>query len=86
MHRVHPAGLYAGALEGPEVPDYRLETAYPDGAVVTVDDPYRFWPTVGELDLYLFGEGRDESLWRWLGAHPMTHQGVDVVVFSDSLQ
>ena len=34
MHRVHPAGVFAGVLEGPDVPDYRLETTYPDGAVV----------------------------------------------------
>ncbi len=26
MHRVHPSGLFAGALEGPDIPDYRLET------------------------------------------------------------
>jgi len=53
MRRVHPAGVFAGALEGPDVPDYRLETYYPGEAgevVVTADDPYRFWPTLGELD------------------------------------
>ena len=33
------------------------------------DDPYRFLPTLGELDLYLIGEGRHEELWRTLGAH-----------------
>ena len=31
MRRVHPAGLFAGALEGPDIPDYRLETSYPGG-------------------------------------------------------
>ncbi|MFI1851178.1 1,4-alpha-glucan branching enzyme [Streptomyces sp. NPDC020480] len=39
-------------------------------------DPYRFLPALGELDLHLIGEGRHEELWRALGAHPMTHQGV----------
>ena len=57
MGRVHPAGLFAGALEGPDIPDYRLETAYPDGTVVAVDDPYRFWATLGPLDLHLLAEG-----------------------------
>jgi len=52
MRRVHPAGLFAGTLEGPDIPDYRLEVSYPDGTVVEVDDPYRFWLTVGELDLH----------------------------------
>ena len=67
MSRVHPAGVFAGVVEGPGVPDYRLETAYPDGVVVVLDDPYRYWPTLGELDLYLMGEGRHEGLWRHLG-------------------
>ncbi|ANW18006.1 1,4-alpha-glucan branching enzyme [Streptomyces clavuligerus] len=39
-------------------------------------DPYRFLPTLGDLDLHLIREGRHEELWRALGAHPMTHQGV----------
>ena len=50
MSRVHPAGVFAGVVDGPGVPDYRLETAYPDGVVVVLDDPYRYWPTLGELD------------------------------------
>ena len=75
MHRVHPAGLFAGALEGPDVPDYLLETAYPDGTVVEVDDPFRFWPTLGPLDLHLLAEGRHEGLWRHLGAQVRIHQG-----------
>ncbi|HEV7974616.1 1,4-alpha-glucan branching protein GlgB [Amycolatopsis sp.] len=59
-------GLFAGAL--PEHPgDYRLEIDY-DGNVVTADDPYRWLPTVGELDLHLIGEGRHERLWDVLGA------------------
>ena len=76
MHRLHPAGLFAGALEGPDIPDYRLEATYPDGTVVEIDDPYRFWPTLGELDLHLLAEGRHEGLWRHLGAQVRVHQGV----------
>ena len=82
MHRVHPAGLFAGVLEGPDVPDYRLETTYPDGTVVEVDDPYRFWPTLGELDLHLLAEGRHEGLWRHLGAQVRVHQGTSGTSFA----
>ena len=54
----------------PQVPDYRLEVAY-DGPPRTVDDPYRFLPTLGEIDLHLIGEGRHEELWtRPRRAHP----------------
>src|SRR5205085_879388 len=38
-----------------------------DGTVV--DDPYRYPPTLGDLDLHLIGEGRHERLWDVLGAH-----------------
>ncbi|TMD98398.1 MAG: 1,4-alpha-glucan branching enzyme, partial [Chloroflexi bacterium] len=58
-----------------QLPDYRLEVAHPEHRVV-IDDPYRFWPTLGDLDLHLFGEGRHEALWRSLGCHPRVHQGV----------
>ena len=34
-----------------------------------VDDPYRWLPTLGEMDLHLIGEGRHERLWDVLGAH-----------------
>ena len=82
MRRVHPAGVFAGALEGADVPDYRLEVTYPDGAVVEVDDPYRFWPTLGELDLHLLAEGRHEGLWRHLGAQVRVHQGTSGTSFA----
>ncbi|MEJ2857079.1 MULTISPECIES: 1,4-alpha-glucan branching protein GlgB [unclassified Saccharothrix] len=65
-------GLFEGDL--PEHPgDYRLEVAYP-GATVEVDDPYRWLPTVGELDQHLIGEGRHERLWDVLGAHVRTYE------------
>ena len=41
----------------------------------TLGDPYRYWPTLGELDLYLLNEGRHERPWERLGAHPMFHGG-----------
>ena len=37
-----------------------------------VADAYRFLPTLGEMDLHLFPEGRHERLWEILGAHPRT--------------
>ncbi|MCC5971727.1 MAG: 1,4-alpha-glucan branching protein GlgB [Pararhodobacter sp.] len=46
------------------------------------DDPYRFAPVLGDLDLHLIGEGRMQRLWRVLGAHPMQHQGVSGVHFA----
>lgn len=60
-------GIWVAVLPDTEVPDYRLEVTY-GTETTTVDDPYRFLPTVGDLDLHLIGEGRHEELWRVLGA------------------
>jgi len=49
---------------------------------VDVVDPYRFWPTLGEVDLHLLGEGRHERLWAVLGSRPIEHQGVEGVAFA----
>ena len=56
-------------LERGHVPDYRLEVTYEDHEPQIMDEPYRYLPTVGEVDLHLIGEGRHESLWDVLGAH-----------------
>ncbi|MFK4070689.1 1,4-alpha-glucan branching enzyme [Streptomyces sp. NPDC029674] len=68
-------GLFSGVLPLPAIPAYALRVRY-DGRDTEVQDPYRFLPALGELDLHLIGEGRHEELWKALGAHPMTHQGV----------
>ena len=63
-----PRRTVRGAFKGPDIPDYRLETAYPDGTVPEVDDPFRFWPALRPLDLHLLAGGRHEGLRRRLGA------------------
>jgi 1,4-alpha-glucan branching enzyme len=66
--RVHDAGgLFSGVVPGPPS-DYRLAVRYGE-RVDIVDDPYRWLPTLGEVDLHLIGEGRHERLWGVLGAH-----------------
>ncbi len=82
LDQVHPAGLFEGTLDGTTPPaSYRLEVTYASGSF-TIDDPYRFWPTIGELDQYLLGEGRHERLWQKLGAHEMTVDGVAGTAFA----
>jgi 1,4-alpha-glucan branching enzyme len=76
MSLVHPAGLFEGELAGSAAPDYRLDVTYRHGLRVTIEDPYRFWSTLGPWDLHLFGEGRHQGLWRHLGAHVRLHEGV----------
>lgn len=68
-------GFFSGLLPLRTVPEYALLVTY-DDTEIELQDPYRFLPTLGELDLHLIGEGRHEELWKALGAHPMTVQGV----------
>jgi 1,4-alpha-glucan branching enzyme len=82
LDQVHPAGLFEGALDGATVPPaYRLEVTY-DAGTFTIDDPYRFLPTIGELDQHLLGEGRHERLWQALGAHERVVDGVAGTAFA----
>ncbi|MCV7175328.1 1,4-alpha-glucan branching protein GlgB [Mycolicibacterium sphagni] len=74
------SGVFAVALPFTNLADYRLEVTYPGGHTITVADGYRFLPTLGEMDLYLFGEGRHERLWEILGAHPRSFNTPDGVV------
>ncbi len=74
------SGVFAVALPFTNLVDYRLEVTYPGGHTITVADGYRFLPTLGEMDLYLFGEGRHEQLWEILGAHPRSFTTADGVV------
>ncbi|WP_420543054.1 1,4-alpha-glucan branching enzyme [Streptomyces niveus] len=80
-------GFFSGVLPWRKVPEYSLLVRYgltaEEGAgtaeevdELEVQDPYRFLPTLGDLDLHLIGEGRHEELWNALGARPMVHQGV----------
>jgi len=64
MTELHEVGVFEATVPG-RVLDYELEV---DGR--RVDDPYRYPPTIGDLDLHLITEGRHERLWTALGARP----------------
>ncbi len=72
---IHESGVWEARLPGSQVRDYRLEVVYGDGETYTVDDPYRFLPTLGEVDQHLISEGRHEKLWTVLGAHVRRYAG-----------
>lgn len=61
-------GVWWAVLPGDAIPDYRIEVQY-EGEPLLTDDPYRYLPFLGDLDLHLLGEGRHEQLWDHLGAH-----------------
>ncbi len=69
------SGVWVVELPGKDIPDYRLAVAY-GGDKLPADDPYRFLPTLGEVDLHLISEGRHEQLWTVLGAHVHTYDSL----------
>ncbi|ARS51824.1 1,4-alpha-glucan branching protein GlgB [Kushneria konosiri] len=73
-------GLYQACL--PKGTRYRLRITWPEGIVQITEDPYRFSPMPGELDLHLFSEGRHRELARVFGACPTAIDGVDGVRFT----
>jgi len=68
-------GVWVCTLSQPDVPDYRLRVTYGDLADIG-DDPYRFLPSVGDVDLHLIAEGRHEELWTVLGANVRSYPSV----------
>jgi 1,4-alpha-glucan branching enzyme len=82
MRCIHAAGVFASVLEADAVPAYRLESTDRNGTTTSFDDPYGCWPTPGEMDLHLLGEGRHEGLWRHLGAIVRVHQGLSGTSFA----
>ncbi len=73
------AGLFVCPL--PKKSAYRLR-AEGGGATWEFHDPFAFGPVLGEMDEYLFSEGTHKRLWNVLGAHLMTHEGVEGVHFA----
>jgi len=73
LQPIHPGGVFEGEIPDAELPlRYRLEIDYGTAGKFTIDDPYAFLPTIGELDQHLIAEGRHEELYDKLGAHVRT--------------
>jgi 1,4-alpha-glucan branching enzyme len=80
--RVHPDGFFEAVFPDGERFGYRLRAGDGNGNLHEFRDPFSFPSSVGELDLYLLGEGTDLRMYRKLGAHPATMAGVDGVRFA----
>ena len=71
--------LHGPVFAGP-VPNSKfhhvLAATYADGQTWTFEDPYRFGPVLGDLDVHLLGEGTHRKIWKALGAHVTEVDGV----------
>lgn len=69
-------GFFSGVrADAARAMDYRVLVTWEDGVEHVQDDPYRFAPTVGDVDRHLINEGRHEQLWTVLGAHVREYDG-----------
>ncbi|WP_170182832.1 1,4-alpha-glucan branching protein GlgB [Muricoccus nepalensis] len=78
LRQVHDSGLFEGDVPpGP----YTLRVTWL-GGVQETEDPYAFGPLLGDMDIYLFGEGRHHEMGRVFGARAMAVDGVPGVRFA----
>jgi 1,4-alpha-glucan branching enzyme len=83
MAKTDAAGLFEIFVPNlTQVPSYRFKVHQPRGQVDTIRDPYSFSPTLGELDLHLFAEGRHEAIYKKLGAQVIKVGRVSGVSFA----
>ena len=82
LTRLDPKGFFAGPLGDRHQPfPYRLRFSR-GGETWEVEDAYRFPLILGDMDLYLIGEGSHRRLFERLGAHPIALEGVEGVAFA----
>ena len=80
LTRVDDRGLFEGRLVGkPQPVTYRCTGG---GHAWRVTDPYGFGPVLGPMDDFLIAEGTHLRLFDKLGAHLITHEGVQGVHFA----
>ena len=81
MKKIHAGGVFEGALP-PRLRRYALRVTSSDGTKFDIEDPYRFPSTLGEMDLYLLGEGSDQHIFSMLGSHITKIGGVSGTRFA----
>ncbi|MGZ8217675.1 1,4-alpha-glucan branching protein GlgB [Methylomagnum sp.] len=84
MVRVPGTDLFEASVEASaKIPEhYRLFWQDKSGQTGNHIDPYTFPPQLADFDLYLFGEGKHWHIYRILGAHPHTVDGVSGTLFA----
>ncbi len=83
LSSVHPGGLFEAQLPGVEGGFvYEIETTGSDGKRWRERDAYSFGPVLGEMDTHLFNEGTHYEIYKKLGAHLLTHEGVNGTHFA----
>ncbi len=75
-------GFYSVVIKDKKSFDYVLDVKFDNGEEITYIDPYIFEPVLDPIDISLFNEGEHYRIYEKMGAHVMTVDGVDGVLFS----
>ncbi len=76
-------GLFEGVISDRNtVFPYRLRVERHNGEIHQFYDPYSFLPTLSNDDLYLFNKGDEHRIYRKLGTHVRTIDGVPGISFA----
>ena len=78
----HADGVFEGAVAAAASVGYRLKVGWRDGSVSLLDDPYRFPPVLGQMDVWLMGEGTHLRPYEVLGATQREMLGVHGTSFA----
>ena len=81
MQQVHSDGIFEAEMP-PRKRSYRLRLTAENGASWEVEDAYRFPSVLGDLDLYLMGQGSHRDIYKKLGAHPARSLGLNGTCFA----
>ncbi len=88
MNKSGCEGMFELEMERAAFPDadldpynYQFQITYFDGAVQTINDPYRFLPALDENDRYLFNFGTHYELYNHMGAHLTSRSGIEGTIF-----
>lgn len=82
MTKLDDRGFYQINLGVGENFAYRFKIENDLGNTYMAEDAYRFQSNIGDIDAYLFAEGTHLDMYKKLGAHPMTMDGVAGVSFA----
>jgi len=83
MERIPHSDFFIWSGDSDKVPlHYQLRRTDSGGYQSSQYDPYCFAPQLSEYDLHLFGEGRHWHIYRVLGAHQHSVDGIQGILFA----
>ena len=75
-------GFFSVVIKDKKPFEYKLNVRFDNGDEVTYFDPYVFEPVIDPIDISLYNVGKHYSIYEKMGAHPMTVDGVEGVLFA----